>query len=226
MRNDRIKGDQVKFNRTDKTWSRADGSPIAERYLVVGFEHGLQRWRNGEVIDERFDRPLPDINELNSKVPQKQWEKGMNGPRPPWQDSFLITLFDPLSAETVTYAGSSTGASIAYSNLKEAVTNMRSYLGPSAMPMVTLGWRTFHSKKFGDVSRPHFQVLPDGWFGGNGKAMPLLGKQAPMIEAQPERIDAESPTEEDEEQPAACKALNKLKKQGRNDDLDDDLCDV
>jgi hypothetical protein len=196
----RIRGAMVKFDANGKAWKRSDGSPLADRYLATALDHGLQHWKNGQVIDEHFERPLPSLDELNQKVPRSQWEKGMNGgPRPPWTGAFFVYLVDPQTAEIVTFVSSSIGGGIAYGDLKGAVALMRKLRASPVVPLVTLGTRTMKTK-FGPRPRPHFEIV--GWHGH--EPAPQLEEAAPA--KQPKKIAR--------------------RKEHEDDDLDDDVGDI
>src|SRR5262245_11575393 len=53
----------------------------------------IQGWRGGVIFNEILNPPLPDINNLNSKIPESEWERDMCGnPRPPYQLNHVIYL--------------------------------------------------------------------------------------------------------------------------------------
>ena len=73
------------------------------------FEDGMPR--KDDVYVRTPTNPLPDIDELNAKIPQDQWDLGINGkPRPPWVHSYAAYLLDPIDASIATYINSSGGA--------------------------------------------------------------------------------------------------------------------
>jgi hypothetical protein len=68
-------------------------------------------------------------------------------------------------------------------------------MAPGACPIVQLGTKLIRSRSFGDVPRPHFEII--GWTGGStpvevlppaAPATPAL--PAPEAEAKPKRVGA------------------------------------
>ena len=55
--------------------------PLPNTLLVVGTTRGLQCWKDGELLDELDERdgPLSDPDELSTKIPQEEWELGLDG---------------------------------------------------------------------------------------------------------------------------------------------------
>jgi hypothetical protein len=66
----------IKAKCVDGVWS-ADDMPIPEPLLVSGYARGLQCWKDGELLDEldERDESLPDVDELNEKIPQNEWRR-------------------------------------------------------------------------------------------------------------------------------------------------------
>ena len=71
----------------DGRWADSDGLPLPAELLVVGTTRALQCWKDQYPVDtiiEQPDEPLPDVDELNAKIPEHEWELGLdNKPRPP-----------------------------------------------------------------------------------------------------------------------------------------------
>jgi hypothetical protein len=175
-----VKGVRVKFN--DKIWSAADGTPLGEndQFLVVGTGHAYQRWVDGrpEVITER---PLPDLEELNDKVPREQWPIGKfsQQPEPPWKRVWYIYLVRVRDGLVATHINSTAGVRVAYSRLKERIKTMGALQGP-VLPIVKLAWAMMPSS-FGPRPRPDFIVESWRGFGGNQPAQIESPKQAEQI---------------------------------------------
>src|SRR5260370_26816241 len=90
-----LQGDLIKC--VDGNWRLRDGTEMTgATMLAIGTTEALQCWRNQTVLDTIIRRPdelLPDVNELNAKIPQAEWETGLDGqPKPPWQNIFLADL--------------------------------------------------------------------------------------------------------------------------------------
>jgi hypothetical protein len=148
---------------TDGRWADADGlSPPAEM-LVIGTTRALQCWGKDkdlvDVIIEQPGAPLPDVDDLNSKIPQKEWGLGLDGkPRPPWQLNRVVYLLDVTTASTYTFANSTTGARIAVDRLEDKIKWMRAMRGNQVAPIVKLDSRGMKTA-FGAKQRPEFTVL-------------------------------------------------------------------
>ena len=101
----------------DGHWSDRDKTPIPpdKTLVVLGTATALQHWHNGmptETIVKHPGAALPDVAELNAKIPESQWEEGLDGdPRPPWVKQFIVYLLDPTDASVFTYVNSTMGRS-------------------------------------------------------------------------------------------------------------------
>src|SRR5262249_8327247 len=119
----------------DGVWGAKDEAELLpdKRYLALSTTMALQRWEDGlpaETIFKRAGELLPDVDELNKKIPQKKWEKGIDGkPRPPWQKQYVVYLLDPATAAVFTFINSTRGAEIAVERLKQRVQLMRALRG-------------------------------------------------------------------------------------------------
>src|SRR6516165_6111102 len=152
----------------DGEWTRAsDGTEIPpdKRFLCLGTAEGLQHWEDGKLIKEIKKRPneaLPDVDELNAKIPKDTWEDGINGPRPPWSHVFAVYLLDLDDGSILTHINSTAGAAKATRELKNQVKWKRALLGGrKVLPIVTLG-KQLVSRQFKKMG-PAFVVIPDGW---------------------------------------------------------------
>jgi hypothetical protein len=111
-----------------------------------------------ETLVKRPGQPLPSIDELNAKIPEKEWAIGFdNKPRPPWQKSHVVYLLAESSAERFTYLNSTIGARIAVENLRDKVRWMRALRGESVVPRVKLGSAPMRTR-FGGKLRPDFEI--------------------------------------------------------------------
>jgi hypothetical protein len=160
-----IKGEIVKC--VDGRWSMRDGMAIPpdKRFIALGTAEGLQCWLDGVRLDtivKKEGEPLPNLDELNSKIPEEQWDLDLNGePKAPWAHSFAAYILDPADASIYTYINSTGGAAVAVRRLKERIEWMRALRhSPGINPVVTLGNR-LHSKKFGKLG-PNF-VIQGEW---------------------------------------------------------------
>src|SRR5947207_454092 len=80
----------------DGNWTDSDGNPVPSHSRMIAWAttDALQRWNNKvpvETIMKEPGKPLPDVDELNDAIPQKEWEKGIDGkPRPPWGRQVVV----------------------------------------------------------------------------------------------------------------------------------------
>lgn len=159
-----IQGTLIKC--VDGHWTNRDKNaiPAGTRLLALAAHQLLQHWHDGQPVEtilKKPGEPLPDIDELNAKIPQKQWETGLDGkPRPPWQKLCLVYLLDGTNAERFTFINSTVGARIAVENLKDQVKWMRAMRGADVFPVVELSSAPMKTK-MGTKIRPDFRVV--GW---------------------------------------------------------------
>jgi hypothetical protein len=171
-----MKGERLK--NVDGRWSGPDDTPVPEKMLVLGNIRAVQRWHEQKVEDcivQTSTERLPDVDELNGKVPETDWEKGLDGrPKPPWQNVWGFYLCNPRDGAIYTFVNGTVGARIAYDKLNERVEMMRMLRGANVAPIVKLDSRPMKTQ-FGTKMRPEFTI--ESWVQLNGAAAP-----APAIE--------------------------------------------
>jgi len=145
----------------DGKWSDTSGAPPPEQLLAMGTTECLQCWSGGKPVDvvRKVDgEPLPDVDELNQKIPTEEWETGLDGkPRAPWCKQYVAYFVDPATAENFTFINGTAGARIAVGRLADRVATMRRLRGIDALPIVKLGSRPMKTK-FGTKQRPEFEI--------------------------------------------------------------------
>jgi hypothetical protein len=178
-----IVGDLIKCDTTrSEPWIDREGTPLdlSREWFVMTTRHALQRWEDEqpvETIIKQKGQPLPDLDELNAKIPQSQWEEGFDGkPKPPWQQQWFVHLLDPQTAERRTYVGGSWGAMRGVGELQDDVFCMRRLRGEAVSPIVMLDTKPMKTK-YGIKPRPWFRTVR--WVELNVSA------SAPAIEHQP-----------------------------------------
>lgn len=150
----------------DGHWAAKDGTAISPetKLIALATATALQHWsdqRPVETIVKRPGQPLPDVDELNVRIPKKEWEKGLDGnPRPPWVKQYIAYLLDPKDASVYTFINSTTGAEIAVNKLKDRVRWMRALRGEKVVPVVKLASAPMKTG-YGQKMRPEFTV--DEW---------------------------------------------------------------
>ena len=148
----------------DGDWSDREGTKysLGTEMMALSTAEALQQWRDQKVVDVIVKvpgQPLPSLDELNDTIPQKTWEKGIDGkPRPPWQHVYIIYLLRPTDASVFTLINSTKGTQICYDRLKDKVKWMRTLRGNKVYPLVKLDNRPM-STGFGIKKRPELTVL-------------------------------------------------------------------
>lgn len=171
----------------DGHWTARDQQPIpaGTQLLALATHQLLQRWQDStpvETIPKKPGEPLPNVDELNAKIPREQWELGLDDePRPPWQKQHLVYLLDGANAERFTFINSTVGARIAVENLRDRVKWMRAMRGADVFPVVELSSAPMKTKK-GMKIRPEFKVV--GWrhLGNGGGGPAVLEPPSPRAE--------------------------------------------
>jgi hypothetical protein len=128
-----------------KTWVHFADQKVVERKIY--------RVARGEKAPERDQ--LPDND-------QSQWPIGINKqPADPWVYQYLLPMEDPRSGEVRIFVGSSFGGRRAVADLCAAYARHSTKHKGSGQPIVTLQMLMMPTKNFGDVPRPHFEIV--GW---------------------------------------------------------------
>jgi hypothetical protein len=178
----------------DGRWEDRDGITPPDPLLIVGIGRCLQCWRDEQPIDtipERPDAPLPDVDELNSQIPQSEWEPGLDGkPRPPWQKQYVVYLINPDTGDLWTFINSTTGARIAYEKLRDKFRWMRALRGHNVVPVVELDSRPMKTK-YGTKMRPEFTVIEWRELSSDIGTVPQIEQKVeqavePQLEEEPE----------------------------------------
>jgi hypothetical protein len=168
----------------DGRWSAHDDTPLKEgdAYYVFGVTKGLQHWQGGRLVDEIKKKPgveLPDVKELNAKIPKETWDDGLDGkPREPWQLNDVVYVLRVRDAMKFTFLNSTAGARIAAARLFDRIESMQMMRGPNVIPIVTLGSAPFKTQ-YGGRLRPHFEIVDWRDLGPSTPAVPQ--SPAPLI---------------------------------------------
>jgi hypothetical protein len=142
----------------EKGWHDRDSQTMPSPLIVMGVNTELRRWKDRK-LETISEKPLPDVEALNFAIPQSEWELGLDGkPRPPWQFTYVIYLYDLVAGTTYTFANSTFGMRICWERLYEAVCGMRALRGARVLPIVELDKRPMPTS-FGMKSRPHLQII-------------------------------------------------------------------
>jgi hypothetical protein len=170
-----ILGDRLKF--VDGRWSCNEMDVLPNLKLaVVKTGELLQKWENERVVDTEDPREC-NVEDLNAQTDSKTWEPDVTGnPKPPWQHTYFVYLFDPVTADRYTYAAATVGARIAYEDLTDKMHWMSRLKNKPVAPMVMLSSKLMKTR-FGQKMRPHFNCVE--WLSGDG------GEKLPAPSAAP-----------------------------------------
>jgi len=139
-------------------WVDRDGLPMPSPVMVVGYVTILRRWKDNRPEDIT-EHPLPDPEELNATIPQAEWDVGMDGkPRKPWALTYVIYMVNLKNGALFTYANSTFGAMLCYTQLEEQVAVMRMLRGEHVYPIANLDRRPMKTA-FGMKTRPHLEII-------------------------------------------------------------------
>jgi hypothetical protein len=124
------------------------------------------KFRNNEVLDRRMGKAVekwipPERDELDDKDPAT-WEIGKDGkPKDPWCFQHLLPFEHLESGEVVIFTTTSVGGKIATEELVRDYARRLKRKGTRALPIVKLASKDMPTKLYGDVPRPHFEIV--GW---------------------------------------------------------------
>jgi len=165
---------------TDGKWSDTLGGDPPPLLIALGTTQALQCWKDSkptDVVMAEKGKPLPDVDELNSQIPESEWEKGLDGkPKAPRVLQHVAYFIDPVSAESYTFINGTFGARLAVEKLQDRVANMQRLRG-NALPVVKLESKPMKTK-FGTKQRPEFTVVEWREIGTNGGEVKAIEHKA------------------------------------------------
>src|SRR6516162_2586098 len=174
-----IQGTLIKFTNEGK-WVTRDGEelPTDLELVAANVNRVVQKWSDGQPVETIILQPhqkFPDVEEMNEKVPKKEWVEGPDGqPRGPWQAQHILYLLDPKTMDKFTFPTGTVGGRIGIRELVDKTTWMRRLRGPNVYAVVLLS-DTFMNTKWGGRQRPHFKIVR--WVS--------LGSESGQVEALP-----------------------------------------
>jgi hypothetical protein len=180
--NNIFQGATLKF--IDGRWS-LNGAGVRPdmRLLISATSRALLRWSPFEAIVQKPGAELPDVDELNGKVPREQWQIGLDSrPRAPWSLHRFVYGLDPADATICTHHNSTYGTMQAVHELESRITWMRALRGAEVLPLVKLGDAAMKTQ-YGERRRPEFVIV--GWrvFAGPGVALQIADQTANVLKA-------------------------------------------
>jgi hypothetical protein len=159
-------------------WVDRDGLPMSSPILVVGYTTVLRRWKDNKPEDIT-EHPLPDPEQLNLAIPVAKWELGMDGkPRKPWALTYVIYMVNLKNGALFTYANSTFGAMLCYTQLEEQVAVMRMLRGEQVYPIAKLERRPMKTA-FGMKTRPHLEIID--WRAPGGSVLTVPQSPSPQL---------------------------------------------
>jgi hypothetical protein len=162
-----IEGDIVKFDGAKHPpWMFKDGSPFptGPEYLVLRILRAVQCFKDQKCLNTIVEKPgetLPDVTELNVKIPETEWEIWQGKPHGPWSLQYVAYLLRVPDAAVFTIINSTTGLKIAYERLEKRIRTLQGFTAPDAMVFVSLGTAPMKTE-FGMRIRPEF-VFVRAW---------------------------------------------------------------
>jgi hypothetical protein len=159
----------------DGTWKDSDGNSIPpdSRWVAWATNECLQKWHNKMPVQTIMKQPgsaLPDVDELNAEIPQKEWETIDGKPRPPWGRQVVVYLLNAETGAELTFISGTVGAAIAVERLRRQTGNMRMLRGARVVPVITLGNKLMRTN-FGSRLRPEFVIQEWREFGAPSPAL-------------------------------------------------------
>jgi hypothetical protein len=204
------------------SWRDQDGCSPPPQMVAVFLNERLCRWQGGqpEYITEK---PLPDPGELNSQIPQDQWERGLTGDlRPPWEHQVVVGLVDPASGQKFIYSAATVGAHIAVDELRESVVMMRLLRGVKVVPLVQFSSRPMKTK-FKISSRPYLKIVDWKTLGGGGGVLPQPQPQPQLPASEAAPAESAAPKTKITTGAKTLKAMADVKPLTTAEIIDDDI---
>src|SRR5262245_7103691 len=146
--------------------------PLGTKFLAYcgDWQRGWVKFVDGELIEKKIGRVADrfivlERDELDDLDPINWSRDDDNKPIDPWCRQDYLPLEDVESGERLVFVTSSFGGRIAVEILcgKFARANID---GGGGSPIIKLATGVFHTKKYGEIMRPDFQVVE--WAGGGG----------------------------------------------------------
>jgi hypothetical protein len=186
-----IRGTLLKF--TDWRWTAGkEATPVADGTKLVALATVAMwvRWADGKPAEYRVREPgrrLPDREELGH-LDESLWSRDPNGEaQDPWQNTRLVYLVHPRTAEAYTFSTASWGGRGAVSDLGDQISRMRS-VHADAVPIVELRAAEMPTK-YGRKSKPVFKIVE--WKAADAKQSAPVERRITTQKAKQEVYEAE-----------------------------------
>jgi hypothetical protein len=142
--------------------------PLGTEYVAHAGQLAFSwiKFLGNQVIERRqgraADRFVPPEREELGDLDESRWERDDRGnPKDPWTFQHLMPFENPETGEVVIFATSSIGGKIVTERLAQEYAKRARRTGSRALLIIKLGCTEMRTKSYGDVKRPHFEIV--GW---------------------------------------------------------------
>jgi hypothetical protein len=146
-------------------WIMDDEVPLGTEYIAHASKLAFS-WIKfvGDTVAERkawlaTDGVRPSEREELGDLDQSQWEVKNGEAKDPWTYQRLMPFENAETGEVVIFTSSSFGGKIALDALVQEFLNHAKRNRSRALPIIRLAVSQMKTKSFGDVARPHFEVV-------------------------------------------------------------------
>jgi hypothetical protein len=190
---------ESKLKFVDPNWS-VDDIPCNGRELICYDKtYSVIRWKDDrsgpeQVIPVARDAKPPNLKEMNAKIPQEEWNIGLNNlPEPPYQLQRCLEFLDPVSMERLSWPHNVTvvASSRAAEELEGRIKITRCLRGEDVFPLVRLEHRhmpTQYNPR--GRQRPYLAIIK--WVRLGKQGIEYVDINAP-VQAQLERLTSAEP---------------------------------
>jgi hypothetical protein len=167
---------ETKLSYVDPDWSANKVNCNGRELIVWDKTYSIIRWKDDgsgplEVIPVARDAPLPDLKEMNAKIPQEQWRIAFGKPEPPYQLQRVLEFLDPITMERLSWPHNVKvfGSSRAADELEGRIKIVRRLRGTDIYPVIVLDHTympTQHSPR--GKQRPFLRIVKWARLGEHG----------------------------------------------------------
>jgi hypothetical protein len=158
-----IQGTLVRFT-NDFVWMTNDDDELPSTLELIGIDvlRVVQKWGvdgkpAGAATVLAPGQRFPNVEKMNEEAPRSEWVEKFGKMVGPYQRQHVCYLLDPATLNRFTFPTSSTGGTIAVSELVDRVKWMRRFRGAHIYPVVTLAAKHMNTA-YGGRERPHFII--------------------------------------------------------------------
>jgi hypothetical protein len=161
---------ETKLSFNDPDWSANKEKCNGRELIVWDKTYSIVRWKDDGtgplvVIPVVRGAPLPDVKEMNAKIPQEEWRIAFGKPEPPYQLQRCLEFLDPVTMERLSWPHNVKvfGSSRAADELEMRINTVRRLRGLNVYPLVKLEntyMPTQHSPR--GKQRPYLRIIKWG----------------------------------------------------------------